>query len=554
MSGTGIIGRLWSKDASLWKEEEAHKAVIENSLGWLRMPELMPARLKELSGFAEEVRKAGFSHIAVLGMGGSSLAPEVFRRSLSFKKGFPKLQVLDSTDPETVSALEKRADPVKTLYLVASKSGSTVEPNRMLDYFYAKVKKTKERTAGENFIAVTDPGSSLVDKAKKFGFRKAFLNFADIGGRFSALSYFGLVPAALAGADVKKILASANKMAEACRKDSADNPGLALGTWLAEHAAAGRDKLTLLLPPEIESLGLWLEQLLAESTGKEGKGVVPIAGEPHSAHYGEDRVFVHVDLKGSKDKKTAALAKRLADAGRPLQTLEMKDANDLGAEIFRWEIATAVLGQKLGINPFDQPNVQLAKEKAKSLMAGLKRDGSLPSVSANAEADGLSLSFSKASLVFFKKSSSSPIDSAIKSFLSSAKPADYVGLLSYLCSDGNYEKDIVELRTSLLNKTQLAIQAGYGPRYLHSTGQLHKGGPNSGLFILISRSDGPDFDIPGAGHSFGQLIRAQALGDFQALDDAGRRAVLIRITGDPSKALSRLNKAVKAAGKAALKA
>ncbi|MEE8424395.1 MAG: glucose-6-phosphate isomerase, partial [Elusimicrobiota bacterium] len=350
MSGAGIINRLWSKDASLWKQEAAHKAVIENSLGWLKMPELMPARLQELAGFAEEIRKAGFSYVAVLGMGGSSLAPEVFRRSLSFKKGFPKLQVLDSTDPEGVAALEKTAPPAKTLYLVASKSGSTVEPNRMLDYFYAKVKETKERTAGENFIAITDPGSSLVEKAKELGFRKAFLNFADIGGRFSALSYFGLVPAALAGADVKKILASAAKMAEACRKDSADNPGLALGAWLAEHAAAGRDKLTLLLPPEIESLGLWLEQLLAESTGKEGKGLIPIAGEPPAARYGEDRVFVQVKFKGSKDQKTAALAAKLEKAGRPLQTLEMKDANDLGAEIFRWEIAVSILGRKLGIN------------------------------------------------------------------------------------------------------------------------------------------------------------------------------------------------------------
>lgn len=554
MSGAGIINRLWSKDASLWKQEAAHKTVIENSLGWLKMPELMPARLSELSGFAEEVRTAGFSYVAVLGMGGSSLAPEVFRRSLSFKKGFPKLQVLDSTDPETVSTLEKRAEPAKTLYLVASKSGSTVEPNRMLDYFYAKVKKTKKRTAGENFVAITDPGSSLVDKATKLGFRKAFLNFADIGGRFSALSYFGLVPAALAGADVKKILASATKMAEACRKDSADNPGLALGAWLAEHAAAGRDKLTLLLPPEIEALGLWLEQLLAESTGKEGKGLIPIAGEPHAARYGEDRVFIHVNLQDSKDEKTAALAAKLKKAGRPLQTLDMKDADDLGAEIFRWEIAVSILGQKLGINPFDQPNVQLAKEKTKSLMAALKRDGSLPEVSAQAEADGLSLSFSKSSLAFFKKSSSSPLDSALKSFLSSAKPADYVCLLPYLCSDGKYEKAVVELRTSLLNKTGLAVQAGYGPRYLHSTGQLHKGGPNSGLFILLSRADGPDLDIPGAGYSFGQLIRAQARGDFQALDEAGRRAVLIRIQGDPAKALARLNKAVKAAGKAALKA
>ncbi len=312
--------------------------------------------------------------------------------------------------------------------------------------------------------------------------------------------------------------------------------------------------MTLLLPPEIESLGLWLEQLIAESTGKEGKGLIPIAGEPHAARYGEDRVFVQVKFKGSKDQKTAALAAKLEKAGRPLQTLEMKDANDLGAEIFRWEIAVSILGRKLGINPFDQPNVQLAKEKAKSLMAGLKRDGSLPEVSAQAEADGLSLSFSKSSLVFFKESSSSPIESAFKSFLNSAKPADYACLLSYLCSDGKYQDAVGELRTSLLNKTGLAVQAGYGPRYLHSTGQLHKGGPNSGLFILISRADGPDLDIPGAGCSFGQLIRAQALGDFQALDEAGRRAVLIRIKGDPAKALSRLNKAVKAAGKAALKA
>ncbi|MFH1725856.1 MAG: bifunctional transaldolase/phosoglucose isomerase [Elusimicrobiota bacterium] len=548
--------RIWDKDASLWKSEPEHRKVIDNSLGWLRMPEVMAERTEELESFADEARNAGFEHAVVLGMGGSSLAPEVLRRTFPAREGYPVLHVLDSTEPETVAAMEKAADPAKTLYIVASKSGTTTEPLRLFDYFFAKVKAAVGDAAGRHFTAITDPGSRLEALAKEKGFFRTFLNFPDIGGRFSALSYFGMVPAALMGVDVKALLARAKTMAEACAPGSADNPGLSLGLALGEHARQGRDKLTLLVSPEIESLGLWLEQLIAESTGKEGKGVVPVAGEPprEPGRYGEDRVFAHIRLEGSAGKDVEDAAKSLKEGGHPVLTLSLSDPLDLGAEFFRWEIATAVLGHALGINPFDQPDVQAAKNKTKALLAELKSSGALPQAESHASGDGLTLSFSRASFEEMGAATGGlSLDEALTRFLAESRPGDYAGILAYLASDGRHERALKELRVALPRAANLPVQAGYGPRYLHSTGQVHKGGPNTGLFLLLSREGGPDLEIPGAGLTFGQLVTAQALGDFQALDSAGRRAVYVRIQGETDAGLRRLAQALEAAARTGLK-
>lgn len=549
-----LTARLWAKDASLWKEDPAHQAVIGNSLGWLDLPSVMPGRVEELESFSAEVRKAGLRHAVVLGMGGSSLAPEVFRRVFPARKGSLALHVLDSTDPEAVAACEKAAPPRETLYIVASKSGTTVEPQRMLDYFRAVLERAEGARAGSHFVAVTDPGSELARQAQDLGFRRAFMNFADVGGRYSALSYFGLVPAALLGMDLKALLERAARMAEACRPGSLDNPGRALGEALAEHAAEGRDKLTFLASPPIESLGLWLEQLVAESTGKEGRGIVPIAGEPlkPAEAYGPDRVFAYLRLEGADNAPLDALAGALKRQGRPVLTLPLSDALDLGAEFFRWEVGTAVAGARMGINPFDQPDVQSAKDQAKALMAALKSDGRLPAPRVHAASDGISLTLSQAALGCLQ-AGASPRETLAR-LLGTAKPADYAALLAFLSPDGRYDLPLAEARRALADASGLPVQWGYGPRYLHSTGQLHKGGAGNGLFVILAREGGPDLAIPGAGHSFGQLIGAQALGDFQALDAAGRRAVFLRLSEDPRKSIPALTEWLRGVARTAVKA
>ena len=545
-----VIDRLWAKDAALWKSDAGHQRIIANSLGWLRMPEEMPSHCAELKAFADGAREAGFSKAVLLGMGGSSLAPEVLRRTFPAKKGGFELTVLDSTDPEAVLSADRENPPEKTLYVVASKSGTTTEPLRLFDYFWGRAQAALKEKAGAHFVAITDPGSFLEGQAGERGFRRVFQNFADIGGRFSALSYFGLVPAALLGLDLPVLLERAQAMALACRKKGRDNPGLRLGSQLAAYAAAGKDKVTLLMSPEVESLGLWLEQLVAESTGKEGQGVLPIACEPVSAAsaYGPDRVFVLYSLKGSKSSAPQALADAVEKAGHPVLRLSMDDALDIGAEFFRWEVATAVLGRRLGIDPFDQPDVQSAKDKTKSVLDHRVKSGALPKVAADAQEQGFKVSFSAAS----KTAKAQGLDGSLQGFLSAVKPGDYVGLLPFVSPRGEYETEVQALAKALRAATPAAVQPGYGPRYLHSTGQMHKGGPDKGLFLVLAREDVPDAAIPGMPYGFADLVNAQALGDFQALDAAGRRAVLVRFTGDAKKALARIAQAVGAAAPRAL--
>lgn len=536
-----VAERILNKDASLWKKEASHQAIIKNSMGWLHLPETMAGVSGELTAFAEGVAREGFTHAILLGMGGSSLAPEVFRRTFPPRKGFPELLVLDSTDPEAIRQAEAATDPQKTLYVVSSKSGTTTEPLRLFDYFYARTQNVVGASAGKQFLAITDPGSFLENLAREKGFRRVFTNPVDIGGRYSALSYFGLVPAALAGIDIAQILDRAARILHGCAScvPPPENPGLWLGAVLGTLAKSGRDKITFLVSPEMGSLGLWLEQLLAESTGKEGKGVIPISGEPLQSpqKYGKDRVFVYLRLEGSKNATLDGLSRGLEKSGHAVIRIPLESPLDLGAEFYRWEFATAVLGSILEINPFDQPNVQQAKDLTKNLLERLEKEGSLPLLPKQAVQEGLSFTFSTAA----------GEGSSISRFLARIKSGDYIALLPYLSPGGEYEESLHALRDVMMRQSGACVQMGYGPRYLHSTGQLHKGGPNIGLFFILCREDEPELAIPGSKYSFGQLISAQALGDFQALEASGRPVLYIRFHGHPKEALNKISRMLEGA-------
>lgn len=535
------VARLWRRDASLWKSEPEHRKLISGALGWLDLPRSMASEVAGLAAFADEVRGEGFAHAVVLGMGGSSLAPEVFRRAFGTRPGYPRLLVLDSTDPEAIRDTEAAADPRKTLYIVSSKSGTTTEPLRLFDYFQAKVLKSGGSTRAQ-FVAVTDPGTPLALLAEKEGFRRVFLNPADVGGRFSALSFFGLVPAALAGADIAELLKRARGAMDSCAAGVPvrDNPGASLGAALAALAAAGRDKLTFLACAEFESAGLWLEQLLAESTGKEGRGVIPISEKPFTEprSYGKDRVFVVIQNGASADAALEAHAANLERAGHPVLRVPLDGPLDLGAQFYLWEIAVAILGLRLGIDPFDQPNVQAAKTMTTRILDGLGKGAAAAAFEAHAEGEGYTLSFSKAAReALSSEGVSSSAGTALLRLLARREEGGYLALLPYLAPGGDYAASIDGLRAALSRGGAAPVQMGYGPRYLHSTGQLHKGGPGGGLFLILTRRDREPLAIPGASYDFAQLISAQAAGDFQALDAEGRRAVFVQFQGDADRAL-----------------
>lgn len=534
-AGARLVQRLLARDASLWAYDAGTQASIRDSLGWLDLPESMASRLPEVLEFTEEARREGIGRVLLLGMGGSSLAPEVFRRVLGDRPGWPALRVLDSVDPEAVAAAEAECPADKTLYLVSSKSGSTVEPLRLFDYFFGRARAALGEGAGRRFAAITDPGSSLEGLARERGFRRVFLNPPDVGGRYSALSLFGLVPAALAGADAAALLERARAARAACADEgpAEGNPGLLLGCRLAALAAAGRDKLTFLIAPELCWLGLWIEQLVAESCGKRGRGVIPVVGEPRLApsDYGTDRAFVRIGLDGAPDAGPDAFSSALEAAGQPVIRLRLPDRLELGAEMYRWQFAVAVLGHFLELNPFDQPDVQAAKDRTLALLAGLGRSGGAAPGPLREE-EKVALLLSRAC-----RPAGEGLSGALAGLLSGLKPGGYLGLLAYLAPDGPYEEELEALARALLERTGVAVQRGYGPRYLHSTGQLHKGGPGNGVFLILCREDGPELAIPGAPYSFGRLLRAQALGDFQALEAAGRRVALAWLRGDARAAL-----------------
>jgi glucose-6-phosphate isomerase/transaldolase/glucose-6-phosphate isomerase len=512
-----VVERIWQKDHTVWKPDPAE---IDNRLGWLDVAGRMWPEADDLDRFAGEIRAARFKHVVLLGMGGSSLCPEVFRVTFGSRRGFPTLIVLDSTVPAWVRRVTQAIDPARALFIVSSKSGGTIEVRSFFKHFWTLTEKQKRGRAGENFIAITDPGTRLAALATQHGFRRAFINPPDIGGRYSALSYFGLVPAALIGMELPKLLAPAIDMMEACRTEVAANPAALLGAAMGALAQAGRDKVTLITSPSIATFGLWAEQLIAESTGKDDRGIVPIALEPFAAPgaYARDRLFavlrVEADHNGALDRHVAALKK----TGQPVITLALKDRYAIGAEFFRWEMATAIAGHILGIHPFDQPNVQESKDNTQRMLDAHKSSGALPEPE--------------------------PAALPLADFLRQARPGDYVALLAYLDQSPGVDAALAALRAAILEHHQLPNTLGYGPRYLHSTGQLHKGGANNGLFVQLTARVKRDAPISGDLFSFGVLAAAQAGGDLASLRARDRRAIRIDLGADPAAAIRRLARTI----------
>ena len=524
-----LVPRLSDEDASLWSTDPGQRAEIANLLGWIRIAERLEPEADAISAWAAEA-SADIDDVVLLGMGGSSLAPEVMAAMLPAAAERPRLTVLDSTDPATVRRVSAAVDLARTLFVVASKSGGTLETATLYATFRAHYAEHGVPDAGSHFIAITDPGTSLAQRAADEGFARTFLNDPRIGGRYSALSYFGLVPAALVGLDIGKVLARAVEYGQAALRetDVAQNSAVRLGLALGALAQCGRDKLTLALSPTTQPIGAWIEQLVAESTGKHGLGIVPVDGETLAgpAVYGDDRVFVGISVGDDALDGLDALA----DAGHPVIRLTLGDAHDLGAEFWRWELATAVAGWVLRINPFDQPNVEESKANTARVLEGLV-DGALPLQDQAASETGEALRVSGASRTTAAE--------AVRAFLGETAAGDYVSIHAYLDRTPAHEARLRQIQTSIRDRTELATTLGFGPRFLHSTGQLHKGGPNRGVFMQIISDHREDVPIPGEVYGFATLIDAQAEGDLRSLRDKDRR-VLRLVASEPSAALDEL--------------
>ena len=535
-----VVGRIWRKDHTVWKPEPTE---ITNRLGWLTVTDLMCEQVPSLEAFAKEIRDAGFRHVVLLGMGGSSLGAEVINQTFLYPEhrawlsgepgllddesvvqdkkraaGDPEMILLDSTVPASVQAVTEAIDPERTLFLVSSKSGSTTEPLSFYAHFRSLVEQSLGKdSAGQSFVAITDAGTSLEKLARDEGFRRIFLNPSNVGGRYSVLTYFGLVPAALTGVDITTLLDRADCVREGCAScvPAHDDPGAWLAAVMSTLAQKGRDKLTLVTSPSLGSFGLWVEQVIAESLGKEGKGIVPVAGEPLAdpSYYGDDRLFVYLRLEGDGVADTDPWIERIESSGQPVVRLELRDRYDLGAEFFRWEFATAVAGSMLGIHPFDQPNVQGAKDMTDRVLQEYQTLGRLPHVDA---------------------------PNSLKDALSEARPGDYLAIMAYLRQTPEVDEALADLRRRVMERHRIATTLGYGPRFLHSTGQLHKGGPNTGLFLQITAEHEKDLPIPGKPYTFGVLANAEALGDIQALQKLERRVVRVHLGVDREAGLRRL--------------
>jgi transaldolase/glucose-6-phosphate isomerase len=516
----GYSDRMWQQDYSLWSPEPVPELV--DRLGWLALPETMPAQAPELSDFGREISAEGIQTIVLLGMGGSSLAPEVFQRTFGPAPGFPTLRVLDSTHPDAVAGLSAELDLSSTLFVVSSKSGTTIETLSFFFYFWDRVEHEVEG-AGSRFVAITDPGSRLAELGRERGFRRVFLAPSDVGGRFSALTPFGLLPAALLGLDVELLLARGRAMAMACgpQQAAAASPGLRLGAALGELALAGRDKLVLLTTPQLAGFPDWVEQLVAESTGKEGKGIVPVVGEAELAteSLAADRFFVALSSDGEGSEELELRLDTLEEAGHPVIRIRLEDKYDLGAEIFRWEVAVAAAGSVLGIQPFDQPDVQLAKEMAKQVLS-----------------EGDPAAASEELLA----SQEERLSGAVERWLGEGRPGDYIAIQAFLSPSPSTVADLTRLQQDLHEATGLAVTIGYGPRFLHSTGQLHKGGPLTGLFLQVVDEPGEEIVVPETDYDFGGLIRAQALGDARALLQKDRRPLRVVLDTGVESGMRRL--------------
>ena len=546
---SGKVRRLWDADTSLWTGTDENQW-----LGWLHITEQQLEQCEPLRAIAQDVKQAGFKHALLMGMGGSSLCPEVMTLTFGQIDDYPQLHVLDSTVPAQVKTFENKIDLAQTVFIVASKSGSTTEPNAFRNYFFDKMHRLVGERAGEHFIAITDPGSKMEIDAKERGFRRIFMGLPSIGGRYSALSNFGMVPAAIMGVDVHTFLDRAERMAHSCAPSvpPADNPGVVLGVIFGELAKSGRDKVTIVTSPGISDLGAWLEQLVAESTGKEGKGLIPIDNEPLGPPevYGDDRLFAYIRLNAAPDADQDAKVDALEKAGQPVVRITMAEAIDLGEEFFRWEIATAVAGSVLGINAFNQPNVQESKDYTKSLTDEYEKTGKLPAETPVLEADGIKIFADEqnaAALTTAAPNTGFPagsLESYLAAHLGRINAGDYAALTAYIEMNTAHQEGLQAIRLYIRDRKRVATTLGYGPRFLHSTGQLHKGGPNSGVFMQITSDDAEDLSIPGRNFSFGILKNAQALGDFLALSKRDRRAIRIHLPVDVQAGLTRMAQAV----------
>ena len=524
--------RLWAKDPTLWADKATPE--ITDRLGWLNLPEVMRDQVSDLTSFREQIKSEGYTHAVLLGMGGSSLAPEVFQNTFGNRGGYPQLHVLDSTHPAAVKAVEAAVDLRHTLFIVSSKSGTTTEMNSFFFYFWQKL-SALDKQPGRNFVAITDPGTPLQKLGEQRGFRRVFQATPDVGGRYSALTHFGLVPAAVIGVDLHRLLDRAWTMQEACAASvpESKSPGISLGAILGEAARVGRDKTTIFASASLRHFPVWLEQLIAESTGKEGKGIVPVADEEppaDAARYGSDRLFVHLHLTGEKDDAHDSKLAQLEAAGHPVVRIALGEIADIGQEFFRWEIAVAAAGAAIGIHPFNQPDVQLAKDLARQAMKktggnGAASSGAAPAVDA---------------------SNITALRAAIQPWVSSAKRGDYFGIDAYLAPTAATTAALARIRLALRDRAGAATMLGYGPRFLHSTGQLHKGGPNTGLFLQLLDAPGEDVAVPETDYTFGELIRAQAQGDYTALEQRGRRVVRIQLGRDVAKGLANLEEVLRA--------
>jgi glucose-6-phosphate isomerase len=544
------VKRLWAGDASLWTNADEGQW-----LGWLNIVTQQAADAEKFRSLAEEVRAGKFSHALLLGMGGSSLCPEVLALTFGRAVGFPEMYVLDSTDPAQMAATAKKVDLARTLFIVSSKSGTTLEPNIFQQYFYGRVKEVLgEKEAARRFMAITDPGSHLEQVAKTEGFRQIAYGVATIGGRYSALSNFGIVPAAVQGIDVAKFLERAAEMAKACSAafPTEDNPGVQLGAILGAAAKRGIDKVTIVASPAIFDLGAWLEQLLAESTGKQGKGLIPVdrekVGPP--AEYGKDRLFVYARFSTAPDATQDAAVAALENAGNPVVRIEIGDVYNLGQEFFRWEIATAVAGSIIGINAFNQPDVEASKIETKKLTSEYEKTGTLPAEKSFYEGgtneDGIKLfaDHRNAGELTRAVSGTASLAGYLRAHLSRVNAGDYFALLGYLEMNAEHERQMQDIRIAVRDAKRVATCLGFGPRFQHSTGQAYKGGPNSGVFLQITCDDAADVAIPGQKFTFGIVKAAQARGDFAVLAERGRRALRVHLGADVSAGLSALLSAV----------
>ena len=544
-----LVRRIWAKDPTVWHQDPGHQKIIRHALGWLTISQEQLSQIVRLQAVAKDIKDAGFKHILLLGMGGSSLCPEVLRMTYGVLAGYPELHVLDSTVPSQVRSFEQNVDLSSTLCIVASKSGSTTEPLAFQKYFFERMRQVVGEKAGGHFVAITDPGSLLEGVATTLKFRHILPGVPEIGGRYSALSNFGIVPAALMGLNIEHFICQAERMRHSCEASvpAQKNPGVVLGVVMGMLAKAGRDKLTFVTSPALWDLGAWLEQLVAESTGKENKGIIPVEGESVGTPevYGQDRVFAYIRYEKGADPKQDAAVTELEQAGHPIIRIDVADLMNLGQEFFLWEMATAVAGAVLGINAFDQPNVQESKDYTKAHLETFKKDGKLSETSPLL-VDGECQVFADESNAQALKGSST-LDDLVAAHIIRLQSGDYFAMNVYVERTEAVHAIFDRIRMKVRETKHVATTLGYGPRFLHSTGQLHKGGPNSGVFIQVTCDDAEDLDIPDEPYSFGVLKAAQALGDLQSLTSRERRVIRIHVGSDILKGLARLEQAIESA-------